>query len=298
MKNVFQDRGLVRSSKQRAIFSEFICEMPTIAGPRSTGAHRGNNSITTANMKKKYGSSSSRVKADRKNKMYATQNIVALLNAQGVNIDAVEAALRKPLPLSAFDDAEYNQFPAEQMLRTSAPHVSAQIYVTKSDVVGDRCGEWLNGIVTSYNTDKELFECEVRFPSEESHSRPGRHQSSAVFALIRPRILICFDGEDPFVYALRVAACLQSQRRSEMRMLYNLYVDCMPTDEMASLDGEQIGRISTLAVNTRKLQHHVMAEDTAKIMQDVGMDYVRTMNKARQITPDNIFSSLCVLIQC
>ena len=305
LSTMFHDRGLVRSGKQRAIFSEFICELPSIAGTKcSNNWKRKKNERKkpephpplTDQIRRKHGNiSSNRIKIERKNKMYATQNLVALLKAQGVSIGDIEAALQKPLPFSAFDNVEYNHFPAEEMLgvpghEASIPaRVSAQIYVTESDAVGDRCGEWLNGVVIHFDRERELFACEVRLPLPKDEAQlkgPSRasrdSDGKAVVSLARPRILLCFDGEDPFVYALRVAACLKSQRQSEMRMLYNLYVDCMPTDEMASLDGEQIGRISALAVNTRKLQHHVMAEDTAKIMQDVGMDYVRTMNKARQ----------------
>ncbi len=54
------------------------------------------------------------------------------------------------------------------------------------------------------------------------------------------RINLLFGAEDPFAFAARVAEAHAARRRAEAVLRYNLYVDCMPTEDMAALDTEQV----------------------------------------------------------
>lgn len=55
-----------------------------------------------------------------------------------------------------------------------------------------------------------------------------------------PRVLVCFDGEDPAVYARRFAEAHQSRNEAEAAMRYELCVDSMPTDDLPHLTTEQV----------------------------------------------------------
>jgi len=57
------------------------------------------------------------------------------------------------------------------------------------------------------------------------------------------RLFICFDTEDPTVYAKRVANAFQLRRYAESLIRYNFIIDNMPTDELPGLEQEQVERI-------------------------------------------------------
>jgi len=91
------------------------------------------------------------------------------------------------------------------------------------------------------------------------------------------RIHLCFQAENPFLFAQRVAAAHQLRREFESQIRYALYVDNMPTDELSPLDTEQVNRILVLALNTKKLKQNAL--DTTSLLSEVNIDYARTMNK-------------------
>jgi len=64
---------------------------------------------------------------------------------------------------------------------------------------------------------------------------------------------------------------------AERRLKYNLYVDCMPTDEMQPLDEEQVARIVNSAMNTEALL--VADLDTEQLVGEVDTDYIKVMNE-------------------
>jgi dynein heavy chain len=60
----------------------------------------------------------------------------------------------------------------------------------------------------------------------------------------RHRLQICFDAEDPRIFARRVKAAQTAAGNAETMIRYNLYVDCMPMDDVGSLNSEQIRRVA------------------------------------------------------
>lgn len=58
---------------------------------------------------------------------------------------------------------------------------------------------------------------------------------------------------------------------------YNLYVDCMPTDDITPLTVETVNRIIGFALNSRLLKEKLM--DTTQHINEINIQYARTMNK-------------------
>lgn len=58
---------------------------------------------------------------------------------------------------------------------------------------------------------------------------------------------------------------------------YNLYVDCMPTDDITPLTVETINRIIGFALNSRLLKEKLM--DTTQYINEINIQYARSMNK-------------------
>ena len=69
-----------------------------------------------------------------------------------------------------------------------------------------------------------------------------------------PRIRVMFLAEDPTVFARRVAHAHMSRSKTEALLRYHLYIDCMPTDEMAELDSDSLHRIVSTARSSLRLK--------------------------------------------
>ena len=47
-----------------------------------------------------------------------------------------------------------------------------------------------------------------------------------------PRVLLRFLSEDPIIFGKRVYEAFKMRKETEAEMRYNLYIDCMPTDDI------------------------------------------------------------------
>ena len=66
------------------------------------------------------------------------------------------------------------------------------------------------------------------------------HAVTEETALWVARVNLCFSAEDPFVFARRHADAHASRGRAESLLRYNLYIDCMPTEDIPPLSTEQV----------------------------------------------------------
>ena len=64
---------------------------------------------------------------------------------------------------------------------------------------------------------------------------------------------------------------------TEKTLLYHLYVDSMPTEDVPPLTVEQVNRVLGFALNSRKLRDKLM--DTSQFISEINIEYARTMNK-------------------
>ena len=54
---------------------------------------------------------------------------------------------------------------------------------------------------------------------------------------------------------------------AESLLRYNLYIDCMPTDDTPHLDSEQVNRVLSSAMNTQSLARGSI--DTGQLLSEV-----------------------------
>jgi hypothetical protein len=69
-----------------------------------------------------------------------------------------------------------------------------------------------------------------------------------------PRLHVCFSSEDPVNFAHRVGVAHRTRSQAASLLRYNLYIDCMPTDDAPKLDAEQCSRVVGSAINSKALQ--------------------------------------------
>ncbi|XP_076985171.1 dynein axonemal heavy chain 1 isoform X3 [Tamandua tetradactyla] len=104
-----------------------------------------------------------------------------------------------------------------------------------------------------------------------------------------PRIQLLFCAEDPDVFAQRVVQAAALRKNTEALLLYNLYVDCMPSDGQRRLSEHSLSRIKQWAMSTPRMRRGPPAlEHLSSLTREVSLDYERSMNK---ISFDQIVSS-------
>ena len=157
------------------------------------------------------------------------EDVVSVLNEADANFEfgsTVATDLIKMLPLHMFDDDSFEIYPLHTWVEHNAPGRAL-----RGDVW---CKCRAKALAPS--TDEATGE---PFPPgvvvEWCEGRPGTSTVS--------RLAICFDAEDPQNFADRVAACISARKLAESSIRYNLYIDCMPSDELGQLDAEQVSRL-------------------------------------------------------
>jgi hypothetical protein len=91
------------------------------------------------------------------------------------------------------------------------------------------------------------------------------------------RLSILFDTEDPFRFVSRVVAAHAARAEAEALLRYNLYIDCMPSDDTPEVGAEQASRIIAGAQNTAALLVRLCG---ARGCADTGVVCVRARARA------------------
>jgi dynein heavy chain len=86
-----------------------------------------------------------------------------------------------------------------------------------------------------------------------------------------------FDAEDPRIFAERVAKAHQERLYADSLIRYNYFIDNMPIQELPELDSEQVNRIILMVTENKYLKGK--NTDTTVILNEVNLDFARTMNK-------------------
>lgn len=92
-----------------------------------------------------------------------------------------------------------------------------------------------------------------------------------------PRGRLYFLAEDPFIFAKRYAEAVKASMHAEALMRYSLFVDSMPMEDIPPLTNEQVNRMLSFALNSKKLKDKLM--DTSVLISEVNTEYARTMNR-------------------
>ena len=214
-----------------------------------------------------------RVAVERKKQHYNLINIGEELIRNGVTSVSVEKGNGTPgnnnqLPIYFFDSSEYDMYTTEEWLSRGTASGATEANIpgrTIREVRGSVEQEWVPCTVLSLvpETGADGF---YFVQIGDSPLKEKRH-----------RLQICFNAEDPRIFARRVRAAQTAAANAETLIRYNLYVDCMPSDDVGSLNSEQVRRVVEAALGSGKLKGADL--DTSLLVSEVSTDYSRTMNK-------------------
>jgi dynein heavy chain len=168
----------------------------------------------------------------------------------------------KMLPITMFDDSEFEIHSLSTWVSHRAPGRAL------------RGQEWSPCVVVGLDDDGERLVVEWN----DDRTKATIH-----------RLGICFDSEDPVSHVNRLEHCMRSRKLAESCIRYNLYIDCMPAEELGGLAAEQVNRVLSRAMSTPSMRENEF--DTSTLLNEINVDYSRTMNKiifdANMSVPEN-----------
>ncbi|NXX96308.1 DYH1 protein, partial [Centropus bengalensis] len=95
-----------------------------------------------------------------------------------------------------------------------------------------------------------------------------------------PRVCLLFLAEDPRVFAERVASADSLRKKTQALLLYHLYVDCMSTDGLDSINENSLERMKMWVLHTPRLKKEKRVLDSMCCLEkEVRLDYKRAMNR-------------------
>uniref|UniRef100_UPI00398EE5C8 dynein axonemal heavy chain 1 isoform X2 n=1 Tax=Pristiophorus japonicus TaxID=55135 RepID=UPI00398EE5C8 len=225
-----------------------------------------------------------------------------------------EAQFTVYLPLEVFDDEEFECRTPEEWLQLgyeegsdSRKPVPGKALLAKNDKLGHDDPKndsvaytWFFVGVLDYDKEKKLYLVQkansydlVRDKNNQVVVNGGITETGERLELDNqywiPRVRLMFCAEDPVVFSKRVAQAHFLRQKTEALLLYNLYIDCMPVDELRSPDEESLKNMEKWAFSTPGFRDKSVEPNyLKKIEQEVRLEYNRTMNK---ISFDNIVLS-------
>jgi dynein heavy chain len=178
--------------------------------------------------------------------------------------------------------------PLPQLLLAGIPKAQAKVAMHTQD----GSISWVDSLVLDYDSSRNRYLVQLQTSSSTSCTSPAAGQpqqqqqqgrvpvspsscSSTPFWV--PRVQLCFAAEDPGMYAKRFAAAHASLAAAEVQLAYELCIDSMPVDDVPQLSTEQVNRVLTFALNSKKLKDRLM--DTSSLINEANLEHARAMNK-------------------
>jgi dynein heavy chain len=93
-----------------------------------------------------------------------------------------------------------------------------------------------------------------------------------------PRVHICFLAEDPALYAQRFVAAHAGADAAQQLLRYQLICDTMPVDDVPQLPPEQVQRVMSSALNSKRLRDQFL--DASGLVTAANLDHQRALNRA------------------
>nr|XP_009665828.1 PREDICTED: dynein heavy chain 1, axonemal [Struthio camelus australis] len=209
------------------------------------------------------------------------------------------------LPLKIFDNEEYDcRTPEEWILLGSEPGshdrkpVPGKALLPTDDVLGHEdpksqklIYKWTDVGVLDYDKETKLYlvhKTDEKGLVRDEEGRPilnGGVTPEGRVPLLPcqywvPRVCLLFLAEDPRVFAQRVVSANSLRKKTQALLLYHLYVDCMPTDGLNSINEKSLGKMKLLAMHTPNLKKEKRVLDCLCCLEkEVSLDYERTMNR-------------------
>ncbi|XP_053933024.1 dynein axonemal heavy chain 1 [Cuculus canorus] len=209
------------------------------------------------------------------------------------------------LPLTIFDNDDYDCRTPEEWISLGlepGSHdrkpVPGKALLPTDDVLGhedpksqELIYEWIDVGVLDYDKETELYLVHKTDKNGQVRDEEGRPilnggitpEGRALLLPCQywvPRICLMFLAEDPRVFAQRVVSADSLRKKTQALLLYHLYVDCMPTDGLSSINEKSLGRMKLLTLHTPKLKKEKWVLDRMCCLEkEVRLDYQRTMNR-------------------
>ncbi|EQC40888.1 hypothetical protein SDRG_01953 [Saprolegnia diclina VS20] len=213
------------------------------------------------------------VEVERKRRLFESANVGKLIeeklselfgsreyqdvinDTSGVAMQLIEA-----LPLHLFDDKSFEEREPEDWI-ACGKRKDGTVAIPVTALYGrpGLPGLWNEGHVIAYSAERDLFT--VRFGQDEMPLH---------------RCDICFKAEDPEGFVNRVHAAHLARLYAQSAIRKNIYIDCMPSDDLHKLGTENVNKIIKLATSVFQAKS-VVPPDTTKIVAEVHTDYLRTM---------------------
>ncbi|XP_073667291.1 dynein axonemal heavy chain 1 [Tursiops truncatus] len=218
------------------------------------------------------------------------------------------------LPLKVFDNEEFDcRTPSEWINMGLEPGsqnrkpVPGKALLPINDFLGHEepksqklTYKWCNVGVLDYDKEKKLYLVHKTNKDGLVRDEMGKPiLNGGVTAEGRPPLLFCqywvpriqllFCAEDPRVFTQRVVQANALRKNTEALLLYNLYVDCMPSEGQRLISEQSLSKIKQWAMSTPRMRKGPsVLEHFSNLSREVNLDYERSMNK---ISFDKIVSS-------
>lgn len=211
-----------------------------------------------------------RVQVERLRRRYESQDITELLEAHGLRYSDPMFEKDCCLPLDPFDDSEYDVRTPREWLELGKDGTGRFLPLPAQALLYEAgCGHWRRALVSDY--DNRLQQFEVRW-DEGGLERRGPE--------MLPRLRVLFAAEDPVLFAERCAAAHTARRFAELMIRYNFYIDNMPTDDVQTLNIDQVERmLESVRKPTGGNEEESDAPDIGAVLQEIQLDFARTMNR-------------------
>ncbi|XP_016065513.1 PREDICTED: dynein heavy chain 1, axonemal [Miniopterus natalensis] len=209
------------------------------------------------------------------------------------------------LPLKVFDNEEFDcRTPSEWINLGLEPGsqyrrpVPGKALLPTNDFLGHEDPkskelkyEWCNVGVLDYDKEKKLYLVHKTDENGLVRDEMGKPiLNGGVTAEGRPPLLVCqywvpriqllFCAEDPRVFTQRVVQANALRKNTEALLLYNLYIDCMPSEGQRLLSEQSMSRIKQWAMSTPRMRKGPsVLEHLSNLSREVNLDYERSMNK-------------------
>ncbi|RHY12196.1 hypothetical protein DYB36_003687, partial [Aphanomyces astaci] len=170
-------------------------------------------------------------------------------DTSGIALQLLEA-----MPLHWFDDKSFEVREAEKDGTIAIPVTALYGRPGVPNV-------WCEGHVIGFNANRRMFV--VRFRNQGQDDDVQLHRN---------------DAEDPMQFVERVIAAHKARLVAQSAIRKNVYIDCMPSDGLHKLGSENINKILKLA-SVPFVAKNIPVPDTARIVNEVHTDYLRTMSR-------------------
>lgn len=198
--------------------------------------------------------------------------LAKLLEDRGVDYATANADRDVQLPLEAFDDTTMcSRTPEEwvKLMRDPVSDVPMPLACRALKLNEDGSGRWQNAIAHGWDVSSMRYL--VKWANGEDDK------------VLAPHLL--FDGDDPILFADRLAKALRNRRYANSLLKYHFFIESMPEDRSRRMSRDSMARMVSLARAVKSLnwdKHSDFADILDKLQEslkeEVHREYTRVQN--------------------